>query len=87
MKALLVACGVGDRPPELLFGDRPASAFRFVGEMCCFISSIMLTYRRFHIQQDGNHHCPPNKPVATAVVTGYSSKLTQGGENGDKSFE
>ena len=23
MKALLVACGVGDRAPELLFGDRP----------------------------------------------------------------
>lgn len=28
MNALLVACGVGDRPPELLFGDRPVSAFR-----------------------------------------------------------
>lgn len=25
MNALLVACGVGDRPPEALFGDRPAS--------------------------------------------------------------
>lgn len=32
MNALLVAGGVGDWPPELLLGDRPAAAFRCGGE-------------------------------------------------------
>lgn len=32
MNALLVACGVGDGPPEALFGDSPASMFAQRGD-------------------------------------------------------